>query len=72
MEEKYCSNFGDSLDVDLRGGNSFLVSAVMVLKKQRKELADENRRLKAKLQLLESQNAQFLNLSADRLLREQG
>ena len=50
-------------------GTNFLVSAVMLLKRQKKELSEENKALRARLEVLESQNAAFLNLSADRLLQ---
>jgi hypothetical protein len=50
-------------------GSNFLVSAVMLLKRQKSELVDENKALRARLEMLETQNAAFLNLSADRLLQ---
>jgi len=60
------------LETESLGGTNFLVSAVMLLKKQKRELVEENQRLKARLSLLEGQNAEFLNLSADRLLENRG
>lgn len=49
-------------------GSNFLVSAVMILKRQKADLQEENRRLRERLLQLESHNAHFMNLSADRLL----
>ncbi|TVQ79435.1 MAG: hypothetical protein EA369_04700 [Bradymonadales bacterium] len=54
------------------GGTNFLVSAIHLLRKQRRDLQAENEQLKAKLQILERQNAVFLDISADRLLQKQG
>ncbi len=70
-EEIFFDDFEASEAEPLRGTN-FFVSAVLILKRQKKELIDENSRLKARLALLESQNAAFLNLSADRLLQTEG
>lgn len=50
-------------------GNNFLVSAFLILKKQKRELVEENKRLRARLEMVEHQNAAFLDLSAERLLR---
>ena len=50
-------------------GNNFLVSAILLLKTQKRELEREVQGLKDRVQLLESQNAAFMNVSADRLLR---
>jgi len=55
-------------DREFLGGNNFLVSAVMILRRQKKELADENLRLKAQLDHLQNHNAALVNVSADRLL----
>lgn len=52
------------------GGTNFLVSAVLILKKQKKELQEEVRRLQNKLSLLEGHNAGLLEASADRLLEK--
>lgn len=49
-------------------GQSFLVSAVMILKKQKKDLTEENEKLKTRLEMLEQHHSALLNLSADRLL----
>jgi len=54
------------------GGTNFLVSAVLLLKKQKKELQNELLRLQMRVRVLESQNAAFMNLSADRLLEKRG
>lgn len=53
-------------------GTNFLVSAVMLLKRQKRDLQEENKRLRLQLEALENQNAAFLNLSADRLLGKMG
>jgi hypothetical protein len=50
------------------GGTNFLVSAVMLLKRQKSELLAENEKLKAELALLQTHNAALVNVSADRLL----
>ena len=50
-------------------GNNFLVSAFLILKKQKRELIEENKRLRMRLEMVEHQNAAFLDLSAERLLR---
>lgn len=60
------------LETESLGGTNFLVSAVLLLKRQKRELVEENQKLKARLNLLEGQNADFLNLSADRLLGNRG
>jgi hypothetical protein len=60
------------LETESLGGTNFLVSAVMLLKKQKRELLEENQKLKSRLNLIEGQNAEFLNLSADRLLENRG
>lgn len=57
---------------EVLGGTNFLVSAVMLLKKQKRELLEENKRLRSRLESVENQNAAFLNLSADRLLGKMG
>lgn len=59
-----------SVDVEPLKGNNFLVSAIMILKRQKKELIEENKRLRARLEMIENQNAAFLHLSAERLLGE--
>ncbi|MBN8554274.1 MAG: hypothetical protein J0L93_02420 [Deltaproteobacteria bacterium] len=51
------------------GGSNFLVSAVMLLKKQKKDLQSEVSKLREKVSQLENQNAAFMNVSADRLLK---
>ena len=51
------------------GGANFLVSAVMLLKKQKKDLQSEILKLREKVSQLEKQNAAFMNVSADRLLK---
>lgn len=58
----------EEFEMDAPRGSNFLVSAVMMLKRQKAELQEENQRLRARLQQLESHNAHFINLSADRLL----
>ncbi len=50
------------------GGGNFLVSAIMLLKRQKKDLQAEVQRLKERLQTLEQQNAAFIDVSAQRLL----
>jgi hypothetical protein len=57
-------------EVEVLGGNNFLVSAIMVLKKQRRDLEMELHGLRERVRLLENQNAAFLNVSADRLLEK--
>lgn len=57
---------------EVLGGNNFLVSAIMLLKRQKRELEKELQGLKERVQLLEGQNAAFMNLSADRLLEKMG
>jgi len=52
------------------GGSNFLVSAVMILKRQKKELQAELITLKERLEVLEHQNAGFINVSAERLLKK--
>lgn len=59
-------------DMEPLKGNNFLVSSILMLRKQKKDLQDEVRHLKERLALLESQNAAFMNLSADRLLEKLG
>lgn len=61
-EEAVCGE-----EENLRGQN-FLVSAVMILKKQKKDLTEENAKLKSRLEMLEQHHSALLNLSADRLL----
>lgn len=55
-------------DQDFLGGQNFLVSAVVLLREQRKALQAENSRLKKQLEHLRAQNAEFLDLGANRLL----
>lgn len=54
------------------GGSNFLVSAVVLLRRQKKELQEELARTKARLDSLERQNAAFLNVNAERLLEKRG
>lgn len=49
-------------------GNNFLVSAVMILKKQKKDLIEENLRLRQQLDHFQNHNAALLDLGADRLI----
>lgn len=58
-------------DISLKGSN-FLVSAVMMLRRQRRDLEKEVKNLKERMQLLEKQNAALVNLGADRLLEKLG
>lgn len=58
----------ESQEKSFLGGNNFLVSAVMILKRQKKELAEENRRLREELDLLQNSQSALLNASADRIL----
>jgi hypothetical protein len=72
MREKHEDLFGDEdllIEREPLKGTNFLVSAVMILKRQKKDLFEENKILRARLEILESQNAAFMNLSADRLLQ---
>ncbi|HYE74925.1 MAG TPA: hypothetical protein VEF04_16410 [Blastocatellia bacterium] len=62
----------DSLSDAPLGGSNFLVSAVLILKRQKKELLSEVQSLREQVLSLERQNAAFVNLSADRLLEKQG
>lgn len=68
----------DSIDQDFDGdsgpvkGSNFLVSAVMMLRRQRKDLESELVHLKERVGILEQQNAALLNVSADRLLERRG
>ncbi len=67
----------DSMEIDLDGdrpvkGTNFLVSAIMILKRQRKDLESELNRLKERVSILESQNAALVNVGADRLLQTRG
>jgi len=69
----YRFNFDDRVlddedEINSLKGSNFLVSAVYLLRKQKKDLLEENRRLKAQLETLESHNASLVNVSADRLL----
>jgi hypothetical protein len=54
------------------GGSNFLVSAVVMLRKQKAELLREVHDLQERVKLLEGQSAQLINISADRLLEKQG
>lgn len=72
MREKHEDLYGDEdllIEREPLKGTNFLVSAVMILKRQKKDLSEENKILRARLEILESQNAAFMNLSADRLLQ---
>ena len=71
MSEKF-SQFDAELDVldNPTGGSNFLVSAVMLLRRQKKDLQLELQKLRDRVASLESQNAAFLNVSADRLLQK--
>ncbi len=63
------------LDIDEMkslGGSNFLVSAVVMLRKQKAELLREVHDLQERVKLLEGQSAQLINISADRLLEKQG
>ncbi len=62
----------EAKDEEVLGGNNFLISAIYVLRRQKKDLQAELHRLKERIEVLESQNAAFLNLSADRLLKRRG
>ncbi|MDB5037257.1 MAG: hypothetical protein JWQ35_785 [Bacteriovoracaceae bacterium] len=62
----------ESTESDVLGGSNFLVSAVLILKKQKKELETELKGLKDRVKLLEYQNASFMNVSAERLLKTLG
>lgn len=53
-------------------GSNFLVSAIMILRRQRRELQEELSRLRERVLLLENQNAGLVNVGADRLLGKQG
>jgi hypothetical protein len=57
-------------DLPFRGTN-FLVSAIDLLRKQRRELESEVAKLQERLEIVERQNAALLNVSADRLLQKQ-
>ena len=59
-------------ELEILGGNNFLVSAIVLLKKQKRELEKELQGLTERVQLLEGQNAAFMNVSADRLLENLG
>jgi len=54
------------------GGSNFLVSAVVMLQTQRRELLNQVQELLERIARLENQNATFMKLSADRLLEKQG
>lgn len=54
------------------GGSNFLVSAVMILRRQRAELLREVHDLQSRVKHLEGQSAHLINISADRLLEKQG
>jgi len=64
----------DSIELELEveetpsKGSNFLVSAVMILRRQRLELQSELKKLRERVAILESQNAGLVNLGADRLL----
>lgn len=51
------------------GGSNFLVSAILQMRRQKRDLQREIAALRERVQVLENQNAAFLNLSADRLIR---
>lgn len=54
------------------GGSNFLVSAVMILRRQKAELLSQVHDLTERVSLLENQSASLINSSADRLLEKQG
>ncbi len=56
---------------NLKGGN-FLTSAILMLRKQKSTLEREVNQLREKVALLEGQNAAFIDVSADRLLKKLG
>jgi len=56
-------------DTALRG-NNFLVSAVMILKKQKKDLLEENQKLRQQLAHFQDHNAALLDLGAERLIEK--
>jgi|GEM_PF-4807220 len=66
--EEYDLDLPEELE-PLRGHN-FLVSAVMILKKQKQDLAKENQQLKSQIEHLQAHNARLLDISADRLLEK--
>lgn len=54
------------------GGSNFLVSAVMILRRQKADLLSQVHDLTERVSLLENQSASLINSSADRLLEKQG
>lgn len=50
-------------------GSNFLVSAVLSLRRQKRDLQREVAILKDRVKMLESHNAAFLNINADRLIK---
>lgn len=70
MNTKYADvpGFESEIEDTQMGGSNFLVSAVLILRRQKKDLQSELHRMREKLRMLETQNAAFLNVSADRLL----
>jgi hypothetical protein len=51
------------------GGSNFLVSTILHMRRQKRDLQREIAALNDRIRILEGQNAAFLNLSADRLIR---
>jgi len=64
--------WSDEGDAESVGGSNFLVSAIHLLRRQKRDLLDENENLRLQLQVLQRQNAVFLDLSADRHLQRRG
>ena len=53
-------------------GTNFLVSSVLMLREQKRELEAKLKIMHEKIRVLEQQNAAFLDVSADRLLKRLG
>lgn len=62
----------DHSEFDSFKGSNFFLSVVLALKNQRKQLMEENVRLRAQIAQLKHQNAAFIDLGADRLLQMKG
>lgn len=59
----------DNVSDSPTGGSNFLVSAILIMRRQRKEMQREMANLQERVKMLEMQNAAFMNVSADRLLK---
>lgn len=59
----------DEGDESPTGGSNFLVSAILHMRRQKRDLQREVLSLKERIRMLEQQNSAFLNLSAERLIK---